>query len=78
MKICHLKKGLYFFGGKYNKTANDEIFYFHLNVRRFARTDSKLIFKESFRENKLFQLGRKIVQISDGKFSGIYLTIYVQ
>ena len=69
---------IYFLGGKYNEVANDEIFYFHLNDRRFALTDSKLIFKESFRENKLFHLGEKIVQISDGKFSGVYLTIYVQ
>ena len=76
--LYQIEELIYFFGGKYNKTANDEIFYFHLNDRRFARTDSKLIFKESFRENKLFQLGKKIVQISDGKFSGIYLTIYVQ
>ena len=67
-----------FIGGKYDEAANDEIFYFHLNDRRFARTDSKLVFKESFRENRLFQLGNKIVQISDGKFSGVYLTIYVQ
>ena len=73
--LYQIEELIYFFGGKYNKTANDEIFYFHLNDRRFARTDSKLIFKESFRENKLFQLGKKIVQISDGKFSGIYLTI---
>ena len=69
---------IYFIGGKYDEAANDEIFYFHLNDRRFARTDSKLVFKESFRENRLFQLGNKIVQISDGKFSGVYLTIYVQ
>ena len=69
---------IYFLGGKTNEVDNDEIFYFHLNDRRLARTDSKLNFKESFRENKLFKLGEKIVQISDRKFSGIYLTIYVR
>ena len=76
--LYQIEELIYFLGGKCNGTANDKIFYFNLNGNRFALTDSKLFSKESFRENKLFQLGKKMVQISDGKFSGVYLTINVE
>ena len=69
---------IYFLGGKANEKKIDEIFYFNLIDRRIDYTDSKLAWKESFRENNLFDVGEKIIQISDERFFGIYLTICVQ
>ena len=76
--LYHVDELIYFIGGKCNEEVTDEIFFFNLSERRIDKTDSKLKWKESFRENTLFQLGNKIVQISDQKFFGIYLTIKVQ
>ena len=69
---------IYFFGGKCNEETSNEIFFFNLLERRINYTNSKLKWKESFKENKLFELGDKIVQISDGKYFGIYLNIMTQ
>ena len=69
---------IYFLGGKCNEKAIDDIFFFNFIDRNIGLTDSKLSFKESFRENTLFNLGKKIVQISEGKFFGVYLQIYVK
>ena len=69
---------IYFFGGKYNEETSDGIFFFNLLERRIDYTNSKLKWKESFKENKLFELGNKMVQISDGKYFGIYLKIKTQ
>ena len=69
---------IYFLGGKCNEKNIDEIFFFNFNDRRFDVTDSKLKWKESFRENQLFKLGNNIVQICDGKFFGVYLKIVVK
>ena len=66
---------IYFFGGKCNEETSNGIFYFNLLERRIDYTNSKLKWKESFKENKLFELGNKMVQISDGKYFGIYLKI---
>ena len=69
---------IYFIGGKCNGEAVDNIFFFNYIERRIDISDSKLKWKESFRENTLFQLGNKIVQVSEGKFFGVYLKIMVE
>ena len=69
---------IYFFGGKCNEETTDGIFFFNLLERRIDYTNSKLKWKESFKENKLFELGNKKVQISDEKYFGIYLSIKTQ
>ena len=69
---------IYFLGGKSNEKNIDEIYFFNFNDRRFDVTDSKLKWKESFRENQLFKLEDNIVQVCDGKFFGVYLKILVQ
>ena len=69
---------IYFLGGKCNEKNIDEIFFFNFNDRRIDVTEPKLKWKESFRENQLFKLGNKIVQVCDGKFFGVYLKIFVE
>jgi hypothetical protein len=69
---------IYFLGGKCNEQNADSIFYFNLNDRRFDISNAKLKWKESFRENQLFQLGDRMVQVIDGKFFGIYLKILIE
>ena len=69
---------IYFFGGKCMGKNTDEIFFINMKERLIDRTDAKLNWKECFRENKLFQLGNKLVQISDEKYYGIYLQVIVQ
>ena len=68
---------IYFIGGKCNKQTIDDIFFFNLTDRRFDVSNAKLKWKQSFRENRLFELGKKIVQITDENFFGVYLTIVV-
>ena len=69
---------IYFFGGKCNEETTGRIFFFNLLERRIDYTNSKLKWKESFKENKLFKLGKNMVQISEGKYFGIYLKIKTQ
>ena len=69
---------IYFFGGKKMDQDTDEIFFINMKERLIDRSDDKLKWKESFRENTLFQLGNKIVQISDEKYFGTYLIAVVQ
>jgi Ca2+-binding EF-hand superfamily protein len=76
--IYQIDELIYFFGGRYNEILSDEVVFFNTLERRIDISDSKLKWKQSFRENNLFYLGKKVVQISDGKFIGIYLNIIVQ
>ena len=69
---------IYFFGGKYLEQDTDGIFFVNMKERLIDRTDNKLKWKESFRENTLFQLGNRFVQISDGKYYGTYLKVVVE
>ena len=76
--IYQIDELIYFFGGKYNEICSDEIFFFNIIERVIDKSDSKLKWKETFKENNLFNLGEKVVQILDGKYIGIYLTIITQ
>ena len=69
---------MYFFGGKCMGQDTDEIFFFNMKERLIDRSDAKLKWKESFRENTLFQFENKVVQISDGKYYGNYIKIIVE
>ena len=69
---------IYFFGGKKMDQDTDEIFFINMKERLIDRSDAKLKWKESFRENTLFQFGNKLVQISDEKYFGTYLRVLVQ
>ena len=69
---------IYFIGGKSCDKNSNVIFYFHVNDKRIDYTNSKLTWKESFRENTLFEVGDKIIHISFNKFYGIYLKISVE
>ena len=69
---------IYFFGGKRMGQNTNEIFFINMKERTINRSDAKLKWKESFRENTLFQLGNKLVQISDEKYFGTYLNVVVQ
>ena len=68
---------IYFFGGKCMGQDTDEIFFFNPKERLIDRTDAKLKWKESFRENTLFQFGTKAIQISDEKYYGTYMNVLV-
>ena len=69
---------IYFFGGKCMGQDTDEIFFFNPKERLIDKSDAKLKWKESFRENTLFQFENKVVQISDGKYYGNYIKIIVE
>ena len=69
---------IYFFGGKLMGENTNEIFFINMKERLINKSDAKLKWKESFRENTLFELGNKLVQISDEKYFGTYLNVVVQ
>ena len=76
--IYQVDELIYFFGGKCLDEDTDEIFFINMKDKIIDRTDAKLMWKESFRENTLFQLGNKLVQISDEKYYGTYLKVIIQ
>ena len=76
--LYQMNKIIYFFGGKCNEETIADIFFFNLSERRFCISNEKLKLKKSFRENTLFKLGRKMVQITDEKFFGIYLNFLLE
>ena len=69
---------IYFFGGKCMGQDTDEIFSINMKERFIEKLAAKLKWKESFRENTLFQLGNKLVQISDEKYFGNYLKVVIE
>ena len=69
---------IYFFGGKYLGKNTDEIFFINMKERLIDKTDAKLMWKQSFKENKLYQFGNKFIQISDDDYTGVYLQISLQ
>ena len=69
---------IYFFGGKYLGKNTDEIFFINMKERLIDKADAKLMWKQSFKENKLYQFGNKFIQISDDDYMGVYLQITLQ
>ena len=76
--IYQVDELIYFFGGKRMDEDTDEIFFINMKEKTIDRSDAKLKWKESFRENTLFQFGNMLVQISDEKYFGTYLKVIVQ
>ena len=52
--------------------------FLNMKERIIDRTDVKLNWKVSFRENTLFQLGTRLGQITEDEYYGIYLKIIVE
>lgn len=66
---------LYFFGGKVNEITTNKIFFYDFAKRIIELEDSEVLWKESFRENKLHHVGEKVIQCADNKYFGVYITI---
>ena len=69
---------LYFFGGKVNEKTTNKIFFFNFERKIIEKEDSEVLWNEYFRENKLHQIGERVVQCSDNKYFGVYITIQEQ
>ena len=70
---------LYFFGGNVNGINTNKIFFYNFERRIIENEEeTELTWYESFRENKLHQIGEKVVQCSDNKYFGVYITIQDQ
>ena len=70
---------LYFFGGNVNGINTNKIFFYNFERRIIEKEEeTELTWYESFRENKLHQIGEKVVQCSDNKYFGVYINIQEQ
>ena len=70
---------LYFFGGNVNGINTNKIFFYNFERRIIENEEeTELTWYESFRENKLHQIWEKVVQCSDNKYFGVYITIQEQ
>ena len=66
---------LYLFGGKYNEKKTNNILYFNFEKKLLEKEVGILTANESFGENQLYEIGGKMVQISDDNYKGIYITV---
>ena len=73
--LHEIKGLLYFFGGKCNEQTTERIFYFNFESRFIEIEDNQSLWKEYFRENRLYKLGERLVQCSESKFFGVYLRL---
>ena len=69
---------IYFFGGKCMGQNTDEIFFVNMKQRLIDRSDAKLKWKDCFRENSLVKIGKRLMQISDERYFGIYLNLIIE
>ena len=67
---------IYFFGGNVNGINTNKIFFYNFERRIIENEEeTKLTLCESFRENKLHQIGEKVIHRSDNKYFRVYITI---
>ena len=72
---CHgcalheIKGSLYFFGGKCNEQTEESIFFFNFASRFIEIEDNKSLWKEYFRENRLYKLGENQFNVLKVNFS---------
>ena len=66
---------LYFFGGNVNEVSTNKIFFYNFERKIIEEEESEVMWKEYFRENKLHPIGERVVQCSDNKYFGVYITI---
>ena len=69
---------LYFFGGKINETTSNKIYFYNFETRIIEKEDTEVLWYEYFRENKLYPINERVVQCSDNKCFGVYITIQDQ
>ena len=69
---------LYFFGGKINETTSNKIYFYNFETRIIEKEDTEVLWYEYFRENKLYPINERVVQCSDNKYFGVYITIQEQ
>ena len=69
---------LYFFGGKCNEQTSNKIFFYNFVNRFFENEESKVMWKDYFRENRLYKLGGTLVQCSESKYFGVYMNVQEQ
>ena len=69
---------LYFFGGKINETTSNKIYFYNFETRIIEKEDTEVLWYEYFRENKLYPINERVVQCSDNKYFGVYITIQDQ
>ena len=72
-----LGDSMYLFGGKLNDKTTDNILYFDFDKNILIKDESKMEKGESFRENKLYEFGDKLIQISDHNYFGTYIKINI-
>ena len=69
---------LYFFGGKINEITSNKIYFYNFETRIIEKEDTEVLWYEYFRENKLYPINERVVQCSDNKYFGVYITIQEQ
>ena len=69
---------LYFFGGKINETTSNKIYFYNFETSIIEKEDTEVLWYEYFRENKLYPINERVVQCSDNKYFGVYITIQEQ
>ena len=69
---------LYFFGGKVNEMTTNKILFYNFENRIIEKEETEVLWYEYFRENKLYPINERVVQCSDNKYFGVYITIQEQ
>ena len=73
--VLQIDSLLYFFGGKVNEITTSQIIFYNFESKVIEKEDSEVMWKEYFRENRLYSIGEKVVQCSENKYFGVYITI---
>ena len=64
---------LFLFGGICNEEETDNILYYNFDDNILDKEESHMELCEYFKENKLYPIDDKLIQISDGKYLGTYI-----
>ena len=76
--VLEFNEMLYFFGGKVEEKTTNKIFFYNFEQKIIEKEETEVLWNEYFRENKLYQIGGRVVQCSDNKYFGVYITIEEQ
>lgn len=66
---------LYLFGGKCNDKTTTNLFFYNFDNNSLLKEKSNLETNQYCRENKMYEFGDKLVQISDDRNCGIYIRL---
>lgn len=75
--VHQINDKLFFFGGNCNGEITEKIFYYDFSSKYITLENSLTTWKESFIENKLFQLGERFVQCGENNYLGIYVNLHL-